>query len=153
MSANATTPASDEILPIFRLLEELERVARLMPRCTPAGGGASTRHSFEISAGVVWGNDMALRKLDAHRRLGDSSRWHEIQSDATYPPPVEALSRAHVSDHLGVICIVCGRPGACTMSTTVGGGQGVMRELRFLPRCNCPSPRMAVSWVEPYRGG
>lgn len=145
------TVARERAVATERLLEEVERAARLMPRCTPAAGSAGTRHPFEISAGVVWANDIALRKLDALRRLGDSSRWQEIPSDATYPPPVGALVRAHASDGLSVVCIGCGRPGACVLSTTVGNLPGVERELRFLPRCACPTPRMAVRWVEPYR--
>lgn len=46
-------------------LEEVARVARLMPRATPAAGGSGTIHSFEIEASTVWANDLALKRLDA----------------------------------------------------------------------------------------
>jgi ATP:corrinoid adenosyltransferase len=48
-------------------LTELEEAARHMPRATPAPGGASTIHNFEIEAAWVWANDRALKKLDDAR--------------------------------------------------------------------------------------
>jgi hypothetical protein len=46
-------------------LREVAEAARQMPRATPAPGGASTEHTFTISAGAVWTLDRALQQLDA----------------------------------------------------------------------------------------
>lgn len=46
-------------------LGQLFRAADNMPRKTPAPGGASTNHRFNISAAAVWANDEACRRASA----------------------------------------------------------------------------------------
>jgi hypothetical protein len=48
----------------LELLWTVANAARKMPRETPAPGVASTVHTFQIEAGVVWELDYALSALE-----------------------------------------------------------------------------------------
>lgn len=54
----------------LRAAQDIERLATVaeaagkMPRWTPKGGGASTKHTFQIAAADVWELDAALKELD-----------------------------------------------------------------------------------------
>jgi hypothetical protein len=45
-------------------MREIVDAARLMPRETPAAGGCTTMHAFEIEAANVWAMDRALTQFD-----------------------------------------------------------------------------------------
>ena len=47
----------------LKALPGVVEAASAMPRTTPAGGGASTVHTYQIEASTVWALDRALRRL------------------------------------------------------------------------------------------
>lgn len=49
----------------IELLRSVAYAARKMPRWTPKGGGASTKHAHQIMACDTWALDAALKDLDA----------------------------------------------------------------------------------------
>lgn len=64
-----------------KALADLIEYADLMPKKTPAAGGCSTIHQFEISAGAIWGLDERVKKARAALQsqpgavTGDARPW------------------------------------------------------------------------------
>ena len=83
--------------PLRRALEELTIAAEAMPRATIAGGGATTKHHFDIPAYAVWANDIAIK--NAREALAAP----QAQGADDWRAGVEAAAK--VADTFDVLCI------------------------------------------------
>lgn len=60
----ALLPSGQEWRGIESALKNLMQAAKGMPLWTPTGGGASTKHTYQIAAAEVWALDRALREAN-----------------------------------------------------------------------------------------
>jgi hypothetical protein len=65
LDADAANLLEQQAQTLSRVREALERLieyADLVPKETPAAGGASTEHNFKIAAGVIWTLDQRVEE-------------------------------------------------------------------------------------------
>jgi hypothetical protein len=65
LAAEAANLLEQQAQTLSRVREALERLieyADLVPKETPAAGGASTEHNFKIAAGVIWTLDQRVEE-------------------------------------------------------------------------------------------